>query len=68
MPLVDLRAAAGSDGFRPAVCYEGTGVATLIALAAADHGLTVLPGAAVAAAPGRHRGRPRLTAGGQRGP
>jgi DNA-binding transcriptional LysR family regulator len=52
MPLTDLRAATGSDGFRPAVRYEGTDVATLIALAAADHGLTVLPRPAVAAAPG----------------
>jgi DNA-binding transcriptional LysR family regulator len=43
MPLADLRAATGSDGFRPAFRYEGTDVRTLIALAAAEHGLTVLP-------------------------
>jgi DNA-binding transcriptional LysR family regulator len=52
MPLADLRAATGSDGFRPAVRYEGTDVRTLVALAAADHGLTVLPRAIVDAAPG----------------
>jgi DNA-binding transcriptional LysR family regulator len=43
MPLADLRAATGSDGFRPACRYEGTDVRTLIALVAAEHGLTVLP-------------------------
>src|SRR5262249_62358076 len=52
MPLADLRAATGSDGFRPAFRYEGTDVQTLIALAAAEHGLTVLPRPVVDAAPG----------------
>jgi len=52
MPLADLRAATGSDGFRPAFRYEGTDVRTLIALAAAEHGLTVLPRPVVDAAPG----------------
>ena len=52
MPLADLRAATGSDGFRPSLTYHGADVATLLALAAAGHGLTVLPRHAVAAAPG----------------
>jgi len=52
MPLADLRAATGSDGFRPALRYEGTDVRTLIALASAEHGLTVLPRPVVDAAPG----------------
>jgi DNA-binding transcriptional LysR family regulator len=52
MPLADLRAATGSDGFRPACRYEGTDVRTLIALAAAEHGLTVLPRPVVRAAMG----------------
>jgi DNA-binding transcriptional LysR family regulator len=52
IPLADLRAATGSEGFRPAFRYEGTDVATLLALAAADHGLTVLPRPVVDAAPG----------------
>ena len=52
MPLADLRAATGSDGFRPALRYEGTDVRTLTALAAAEHGLTVLPRPVVDAAPG----------------
>ena len=43
VPLSDLRRAAGSDGFRAALRYEGSDTATLIALAAAGHGLTVLP-------------------------
>lgn len=46
VPLGDLRRAAGLDGFRPALRYEGTDTATLVALAAAGHGLTVLPGPA----------------------
>jgi DNA-binding transcriptional LysR family regulator len=52
MPLADLRAATGSDGFRPAFRYQGTDVRTLIALAATEHGLTVLPRRVVDAAPG----------------
>ncbi len=45
-PLGDLRRAAGTDGFRAALRYEGTDVGMLIALAAAGHGLTLLPGPA----------------------
>jgi DNA-binding transcriptional LysR family regulator len=51
-PLSDLRQAAGTEGFRAALRYEGTDVATLITLAAAGHGLTVLPGPAAERFPG----------------
>jgi DNA-binding transcriptional LysR family regulator len=43
MPLADLRAA---------IRYDGTDVRTLLALATAEHGLTVLPRPVVDAAPG----------------
>lgn len=42
-PLSDIRRVAGTDGFRAALTYEGTDTLTLIALAAAGHGLTLLP-------------------------
>lgn len=42
-PLSDIRRVARTDGFRPAFRYEGTDTLTLIALAAAGHGLTLLP-------------------------
>ncbi len=48
LPLADLRAATGLEGFRPSLRYEGTDVRALIALAAADHGLTILPGSVLA--------------------
>jgi len=41
--LSDVRRVAGVDGFRAAFSYEGTDTLTLIALAAAGHGLTLLP-------------------------
>ncbi|MGW2560452.1 LysR family transcriptional regulator [Streptomyces sp. NPDC001514] len=47
LPLDQLRAAAHgappAGGFRSALRYEGTDVRTLLALAAAGHGLTLLP-------------------------
>jgi DNA-binding transcriptional LysR family regulator len=52
VPLGDLRRAAGTDGFRAAITYEGTDTATLAALAAAGHGLTVLPARAAGRFPG----------------
>jgi len=52
LPLPQLRAANGGHGFRPALRYEGTDVRTLIALAAAGHGLTLLPGSAACGVPG----------------
>ncbi|ONI86375.1 LysR family transcriptional regulator [Actinosynnema sp. ALI-1.44] len=43
IPLAQLRAASGTDGFRAAVRYEGTHVPGLLAMASAGHGLAVLP-------------------------
>lgn len=51
LPLDRLRAAHGTPGFRPALRYDGTDVRTLTALAAAGHGLTLLP-ATIPPAPG----------------
>jgi DNA-binding transcriptional LysR family regulator len=42
-PLQEIRRLAGVDGFRPAFRYDGPDVMTLIQLAAAGHGLTLLP-------------------------
>ena len=47
-PLSDIRRVAGADGFRPAFTYEGTDTLTLIRLATAGHGLTLLPTSLVA--------------------
>jgi DNA-binding transcriptional LysR family regulator len=45
MPLARSRVATGSDGFRPSLRYDGTDVR---GLAAAGHGLALLPESAVA--------------------
>ncbi|HEY0935785.1 MAG TPA: LysR family transcriptional regulator [Trebonia sp.] len=42
-PLAEIRRHAGTEGFRAAFCYTGTDPLTLIQLAAAGHGLTLLP-------------------------
>ncbi|MER7243816.1 LysR family transcriptional regulator [Kribbella sp. NPDC000426] len=42
-PLPVLRAATGSDGFRPAFIYAGTDLHTLLTLITSGHGLAVLP-------------------------
>ena len=42
-PLTEIRRHAGTEGFRPAFRYTGTDAMTLISLAAAGHGLTLLP-------------------------
>ena len=42
-PLSRVRRVAGTEGFRTAFRYEGTDPLSLIALAAAGHGLTLLP-------------------------
>jgi DNA-binding transcriptional LysR family regulator len=42
-PLEEIRRHANTEGFRPAFRYAGTDVLTLIGLAAAGHGLTLLP-------------------------
>jgi DNA-binding transcriptional LysR family regulator len=41
--LAEIRRHASTDGFRPAFRYSGTDLLTLIRLAAAGHGLTLLP-------------------------
>ncbi|MFD8081816.1 LysR family transcriptional regulator [Kitasatospora sp. NPDC059722] len=51
-PPARLRAATGTDGFRPATRYRGTDVHALLALVATGHGLALLPPSALAAAPG----------------
>ena len=52
MPLARLRVAGGSDGYRPSLRYDGTDVRGLIALAAAGHGLALLPASVVRGAAG----------------
>ncbi|MFD7454261.1 LysR family transcriptional regulator [Kitasatospora sp. NPDC059827] len=52
-PTADrLRAATGTDGFRPATRYRGTDLHGLLTLVAAGHGLTLLPAPVLARAPG----------------
>jgi DNA-binding transcriptional LysR family regulator len=43
VPLTEVRAAAGLDGLRAGVRYEGADVAVLTGLIAAGHGLSLLP-------------------------
>ncbi|MFG2121267.1 LysR family transcriptional regulator [Streptomyces sp. NPDC048710] len=52
LPLAHLRAANGGGAFRPALRYEGTDLRTLTALAAAGHGLTLLPRSTATGVPG----------------
>ncbi|MFF1320763.1 MULTISPECIES: LysR family transcriptional regulator [Streptomyces] len=52
LPLAHLRAANGGHGFRPALRCDGTDVRTLTALAAAGHGLALLPRSAAVDVPG----------------
>jgi DNA-binding transcriptional LysR family regulator len=42
-PLAEIRWHADTDGFKPAFRYTGSDVLTLIRLASAGHGLTLLP-------------------------
>ena len=42
-PLAEIRRHAGVDGFRPALRYDGSDLLSLIRLASAGHGLTLLP-------------------------
>ncbi len=48
-PLAAIRWHAGTDGFRPFFRYAGTDVLTLVSLASAGHGLTLLPETALPA-------------------
>jgi DNA-binding transcriptional LysR family regulator len=50
-PLAEIRRLAGVDGFRPAFGYAGSDTLTLIRLAAAGHGLTLLPQPALSPEP-----------------
>lgn len=52
LPLTQLRAANGGRGFRPSLRYEGTDVSVLTALAAAGHGLALLPRPVATGVPG----------------
>ncbi|MEU5581892.1 LysR family transcriptional regulator [Streptomyces huasconensis] len=52
VPLAQLRAAGGTSGFRPALRYDGTDLRTLTTLAAAGHGLTLLPRSVAVGVPG----------------
>lgn len=47
-----MRAATGGGAFRSALRYEGTDLHTLTVLAAAGHGLALLPERAATAVPG----------------
>ncbi|NGO72089.1 LysR family transcriptional regulator [Streptomyces boncukensis] len=51
VPLPQLRAATGADGYRAAVRYDGTDAGGLLALVAAGHGLALLPRRVPAGAP-----------------
>ncbi|MFC9925976.1 LysR family transcriptional regulator [Streptomyces sp. NPDC127190] len=52
LPLPQARAATGGGAFRRALRYEGTDLRTLTALAAAGHGLVLLPRSTAEAVPG----------------
>ncbi|MEU6506343.1 MULTISPECIES: LysR family transcriptional regulator [unclassified Streptomyces] len=52
LPLAALRAANGGGALRSALRYEGTDLHTVTALAAAGHGLVLLPRSAATAVPG----------------
>ncbi|MER6209433.1 LysR family transcriptional regulator [Streptomyces sp. NPDC001642] len=52
VPLARLRTANGGGAFRPALRYDGTDIRVLTSLAAAGHGLTLLPLSAATGVPG----------------
>jgi DNA-binding transcriptional LysR family regulator len=43
IPLAQLRAASGTDGFRATLRYEGTHIPGLLEMATAGHGLVLMP-------------------------
>jgi DNA-binding transcriptional LysR family regulator len=47
VPLAEIRRLAGVEGFRPAFHYDGSDTMSLIRLAAAGHGLALLPEASL---------------------
>lgn len=47
--LAGIRRLAGAEGFQPAFRYDGSDVLSLVQLAAAGHGLTLLPDSALTA-------------------
>jgi DNA-binding transcriptional LysR family regulator len=49
-PLEEIRKHAGVDGFKPAMRYRGEDITTLLHLASAGHGLTLLPEQSLSAA------------------
>lgn len=61
--LDEIRRHAGTEGFRPAFRYPGTDTMTLISLAAAGHGLTLLPETVLSSrgVTSVHVGLPRLS-------
>jgi DNA-binding transcriptional LysR family regulator len=61
-PLKEISRHAGVDGFRPALHYAGQDIATLLNLASAAHGLTLLPETALQTAgiPAVRVTRPRV--------
>ncbi|WP_338674677.1 LysR family transcriptional regulator [Streptomyces sp. SCSIO 30461] len=52
VPLAQLRTASGTNGYRASLRYEGTDIRGLLALAAAGHGLALLPTHAIDGMPG----------------
>jgi DNA-binding transcriptional LysR family regulator len=62
-PLADIRRHADTDGFRPSFRYTGTDVMSLLNLAAAGHGLILLPSSVLrhGGTAGVHVALPRLT-------
>src|SRR3954471_13173149 len=59
-PLSELASLARAEGFRPALTYEGSDVAGLLALVGAGHGLALLPERALAGVAGLPVIQPRL--------
>ena len=55
-PLAEIRRHAGVDGFRPAFHYAGSDLLSLIRLASAGHGLTLLPEPALSPEPAARAG------------